>query len=98
MTSGMDIALRHLEVSTHARSWRNMHGHLSVIVRYSRIVAEVSPAVHVLRNRGSHLVGSTQMSQIFAQKLEFVISKGSLPQDLDLMLSGSGFILFRVVS
>ena len=62
MTSGMDIALRHLEVLTHARSWRNMHGHLSVIVRYSRIVAEVSPAVHVLRNRGSHLVGSTDVA------------------------------------
>ena len=95
----MDIALRHLEVSTHARSWRNIHGHLSVIVRYSRIVAEVSPGLlFMYLGIGEAILWGVQMSQIFAQKLEFVISKGSLPQDLDLMLSGSGFILFRVVS
>ena len=37
-----------------------------------------------------------QMSKSFAQKLESVISKGSLPQDLDLMLSGSGLYFFEL--
>ena len=97
MTSGMDIALRHLEVLTHARSWRNMHGHLSVIVRYSRIVAEVSPAVHVLRKRGSHLVGSTDVEKFRPEAGVCNIERLTASR-FGSHVSGSGFILFRVVS
>jgi hypothetical protein len=96
VTSGMDIALRHLEVSTNARSWRNMHGHLSVIVRYSRIVAKVSPAVHVIKKRGSHPVGSTDVEKFRPEAGVCHIARLTASRS-GSQVSGSGFIPFRVV-